>query len=292
MMKKTIVTAFDESYIKLGSTLIASLIKHNNNIDIIVLDIGISFFSKNKLSSWAKSKNVDIKFIKITEKSFLKYFGSFVPDKFKYYARLFIPYIIPPQIDVILYLDADIICLSDFSEIFEINIGENIIASREDITYKRFDSLVISQGNTVIPNYKELGIPGESGYFNSGVMLIDLKKWKSELISHKVLDLTFNNPEHLFLPDQYGLNISLMNKWFNLDEKWNFMLYQKEDPTTVFRHFAKEKPINYNYPYSDKKTFFYYLDLGPWKNWRPNNSIFTYKKFNSFLRRILKKFKF
>ena len=292
-MNKTIVTAFNESYIKLGATLIASIIEHNNNVDIIVLDTGISLFSKYKLSSWAKTKGVEIEFIKITNKLFSKHFGHdiHVPEQYEYYARLLVPYLLPPKIDVILYLDADIICLSDFSEIFQINIGENVIAAREDIGYKKFNSIMFSRGTSIIPNYKELGISGENSYFNSGVMLIDVQKWKSELVSNKVLDLTFNNTKHLILWDQYGLNISLVKKWFNLDEKWNVMQCPKENDTVVFRHFAKYKPTNYNYPYLDKKTFFEYLDLSPWKNWRPNNSIFTYTKIKHFLTRFLKKYR-
>lgn len=290
-MNKTVVTAFNESYIKLGAALIASIIEHNNDVDIIVLDIGISSPSKHKLSSWTKKKGVKIEFIEITNKLFLKYFGHdiHVPEQYEYYARLLVPYLLPPQINVILYLDADIICLSDFSEIFEINIGEKIIAAREDVGYKKFNSIMISRGTSIIPNYKELGISGESSYFNSGVMLINVQKWKSELISNKVLDLTFNNTKHVILWDQYGLNISLIEKWFNLEEKWNVMHCSKENDTIVFRHFAKDKPIHYKYPHLDKQTFFKYLDLSPWKNWRPNNLIFTYTRIKNFLSRFLKK---
>jgi len=292
MIDKLIFTSFNEKYIKLGAALIYS-IWHNtdSNIKICVLDTGISEKSKGKLKKWAIKKNRNLEILSIDKNVFTFFLGEdiLLPEKIEYYSRLLVPYLTPIGVRNVLYLDADIICVSPLNSIFDIILQENdIVASCEDQHFKSFDHVYNKKNNqSIIPNYYELNFDGKTKYFNSGVLLINVEKWKKFNISSQVFEVTNKYKENVLLYDQYALNIILNGRWFNIDRKWNEMREVKKG-YTIFRHFVKSKPIEFNSSCSDKKLFFQYLDLTPWKNWRPSMVKFVFDRFLLKFKNILK----
>ncbi len=68
----------------------------------------------------------------------------------------------------------------------------------------------------------KMGITKENEkYFNSGMMLIDLVRWRAKSITQKVLDYINQNPEKLRFHDQDALNAILYNDWLHLHPQWN-----------------------------------------------------------------------
>ena len=59
--------------------------------------------------------------------------------------------------------------------------------------------------------------------FNSGVMLIDVDRWREENISTKLLELTELHHQEVY-GDQGVLNILFKDKWKELDKIYNFMV--------------------------------------------------------------------
>ena len=79
------------------------------------------------------------------------------------YSRLYLADLYPSSVKKVLYLDCDTIVLSSIEEIWNINLGDNIIAALNDA----FSSLY----------RRNIGLRKTDIMFNSGVMLIDLDKW-------------------------------------------------------------------------------------------------------------------
>ena len=73
-----------------------------------------------------------------------------------------------------LYLDGDLIVRTDLSNLFNVNIDEHVAAIVEDTGS-------LYSGNKTVKKYKN--------YFNSGVMLLNLKKLREENASEKLFDL-------------------------------------------------------------------------------------------------------
>lgn len=90
------------------------------------------------------------------------------------YFRLFLPELYP-QYDKILYLDSDITIVGDISELYNTDMGTNLVAAAPDD---------IIQYNKVFQDYAELvvGVESYTKYFNAGVLinefLINLRKFK------------------------------------------------------------------------------------------------------------------
>jgi lipopolysaccharide biosynthesis glycosyltransferase len=85
---------------------------------------------------------------------------------------LLLPDLLPGTLDRILFLDADLLVLDDLAQLWEISIGECVLAAAPDaaIPFCRSPRGVKQRG--------ELGISEDAVYFNCGVMLIQLSGWR------------------------------------------------------------------------------------------------------------------
>ena len=180
------------------------------------------------------------------------------------YSRIFSPYLLGPDAERLIYLDVDTLLRADISGLWNLDLGDNIIAAAQD------------PGETIdcqwggIPNYAELGLSPKTKYFNSGVLLMNPKKWRENNITHEVFTALNKYAEHVKMADQYGLNVIFANRWLQLDPKWNWFAF-KEDENPYLIHFLHIKPIFKTYHSQPvyKDDFFKYLALTPWKNFKP-----------------------
>jgi lipopolysaccharide biosynthesis glycosyltransferase len=267
--------------LKLGASLIASIWENfSGEIQIKILDTGLTRRDKAMLLSWAQKMNKSLEIILVNEDVFSQYFTipNNFSDKIPYYARLLIPYFSKSNDQKVLYLDADIICVSDFIEVFSFQLGDKIVACCQDRNFINFSSKISTKtSRSIINNYSDFGFTGKELYFNSGVLLIDVQNWIKSDISKLVLKISVENKSEVFLWDQYALNIVLNGNWIRLDNSWN-ETNSIDSSNTKFRHYIKSKPINFGYEYDDREIFFKYLDSSPWKGWRPSFFSHVYKK--------------
>ena len=101
-----------------------------------------------------------------------------------------------PNIDKILYLDADVLILQDINIIYSTDLGENYAAVVKDfrvIDEKQCIDVDITYG----------------GYFNSGVMLLNLKKMRECNVYDKIVDYRMNKKNTYM--DQDAFNYGLKN---------------------------------------------------------------------------------
>ena len=82
------------------------------------------------------------------------------------YYRLFLASILPDTIDRVLYLDCDLIAMHSLAPLWNWNIDGCPVAAVPDMD------------EAVLDKYRRLRYPTAHGYFNSGVLLINLKYWR------------------------------------------------------------------------------------------------------------------
>ena len=117
------------------------------------------------------------------------------------YYRLIMAEILPKHIDKVLYLDSDVVVISPLEELYNIDLENYFIAA------SGFSgTLVKSKG------------------FNSGVMVVNLEKWRNEQISTKVIDFATQNRNKLPYHDQSALNRVIKQNYLIIDRKWNFQV--------------------------------------------------------------------
>lgn len=125
-----------------------------------------------------------------------------------------------------LYIDADIMCLSSLNKMKNISLADNIAAVVPDLEKMQSHRL-------------DLGMKSDSIYFNSGVMLVNLDMWRKEKYNDKIKHIMQTEQEKIIFEDQDLLNIALDGKVMYLPTRYNMLCPQyckKEDVTLI--HFA------------------------------------------------------
>ena len=134
------------------------------------------------------------------------------------YYRFFIEKYLPTDIDSIVYLDCDIVCVNNPEDILSSALEElkdsNYIvgASTEYIKNKRTKEV-----------FNRLNLNSNT-YFNAGVMLIDYKKWIKESLMSKLLELMVDIRDDINFWDQDVLNKFIDGSYLELSNYLNFSL--------------------------------------------------------------------
>ena len=183
------------------------------------------------------------------------------------YFRLLIPELLP-QYDKALYLDADMLVLGDLTELWATDVSDYPVFAVQDE-----HAPVVSSRHGLI-NYRELGIPEDRAYFNSGVLLLNLEAWRREEIALRVADYLLANREAARWWDQDGLNVILADRWGRLDARWNrfgSMLppsaMDELTPPAIVHYAGWRKPWTRHYRHSSRELFDRFLRESGWFGW-------------------------
>lgn len=275
----TVVVTTDEHYMVLLAALIKSIEKsssHKNPIHLFIIADRIKKKAKEQLEQSINQNIIAV---------YWKNMEDIIPAWFKIprdwtsyptniYMRLLIPYFLNENIDRVLYLDVDMIVRKDIAALFETNMNGQIVAAVRD-------QRVLTFGNSWggIKNYAAMGLSANLPYFNTGLLLIDLKKWIDFDVTKKVVECIEHYKYFANYPDQYGLNVVLVDNWMELDPKWNCFSSGLE-PHPYIIHFVDRKPIFTTYKGNPlyKDIFFGYLNSTQWKEATLVGEIVRFKK--------------
>jgi lipopolysaccharide biosynthesis glycosyltransferase len=131
------------------------------------------------------------------------------------YGRLLAPLVLPEDCDKVLYLDSDMVILSDVSVLYDsLNDNAMVHAARDQFVGVVSDS-------TGVFNYEALGIPPRTPYFNAGVLLINLRRWRQENVTGRAFDYLKQYQSAVQCWDQGALNALLHHDWTEIDPAWN-----------------------------------------------------------------------
>ena len=213
-----VVFAVDDRYIPFLAVAIESLVNHSskeNNYLIKILHTDVSNVNKRKIEKY-KADNISIEFVD------LNYYIEKVKDKLytrDYYTnttyfRLFLPELYP-QYNKVLYLDSDIVILDDIAKLYNINMGDNLVAAAPDD---------IIQSNKVFQDYVEkvVGVSDYKHYFNAGILLMNLDQLRKFKFQEKFLYL-LSTIKFSVAQDQDYLNRLCKGKVKLLSIAWNRM---------------------------------------------------------------------
>jgi lipopolysaccharide biosynthesis glycosyltransferase len=132
-------------------------------------------------------------------------------------------------LDKVLYLDCDVIVNGDLRELYELELGDNLIAAVRDAS-------IIGRVYTQVDNIKEyltyLGIEYVDGYFNSGVMLMNLAQFRRERLADKMLRFALQH-ECGFV-DQDVLNGICQGRVLYISARWNNICESLSKPHSQF----------------------------------------------------------
>jgi UDP-D-galactose:(glucosyl)LPS alpha-1,3-D-galactosyltransferase len=130
------------------------------------------------------------------------------------YLRLAIPDLLLED-RVALYLDADTVILDRLWPLLDTDVSDVCLAAVRD----PFNPVLACDAK--LPGWRELGLSGDAEYFNSGVMLMNLERWRDERIADRCSDFLEHNRKHARFWDQDSLNVVVADRWLRLSRRWN-----------------------------------------------------------------------
>jgi lipopolysaccharide biosynthesis glycosyltransferase len=123
------------------------------------------------------------------------------------WARLLLPELLP-DLDRVLYLDADTLVVESVEALWGMALDDAPVAAVANVTEP-----------SMRPHVESLGIDPVGGYFNAGLLLVNLKRWREEDAAAAVTRLAASRDLPWF--DQDALNVVFAGRWLPLHPRWN-----------------------------------------------------------------------
>jgi lipopolysaccharide biosynthesis glycosyltransferase len=262
-MNKNICICIDDSYLPFGLVTIYSVIRFNSGCKFYILSNKLLVQSKEKILKFSQKYQVEIKIIELEENQYnvLEARGHISKAT---YLRFAIPRLLP-NLEKVLYLDADIVVNGSLDEYFEIDISKYGVAAVENPFFSR---------------HVVLGLSPSSKYFNAGVLMINNVYWNKNDLEKVCLEWLSNNNDIALMNDQDALNVILKDDWCEVDYKWNFQ--------SILIHLkSKIDSGRYQRNYEDVRIIHYSTKHKPWQfsNIHPLKHLFVshYNELKDFL---------
>lgn len=283
MNKINICFVTDENYAPHVGVAITSIIHHctcDTELDFYIFDAGIKSETKEKLNQLQYNR-VSINYVGLSliEGKYANLSQTAAHISKASYFKFAIADLLP-QLDKIIYLDGDLVVKKPLNDLYDIELGDNLLAAVEDVGYTYWSKSV-----------DELKLKFKC--MNSGVMLINCNLWRKENLSQKLIDVAKNHDIVGFGQDQPVLNYVCRDRILFIPFEWNVQ-------DTFFRNeveikdrddiehclFAKNNSAIIHYTYVKKpwhcpcmnmaSEYWFYCNLSPLK------SSCHYDKYNEY----------
>ena len=320
----------DDNYcVHMGICIVSIMENNNSTVNMHILNNNISKENMGKLYELKdKYPNLNYFFYDMEEYFSKNKYSKVITEELKdngffkllgisSYSRIFLTELLPEHIDKILYLDADTIVLDNLDELFSMDLDGYYCAG------------VINM-NGIVTKVEYTGKQYDTPFINSGVLLINLDKWRTSNFIDSAIDLIKTYPKKGYLHDQNIINIVSKGQILLLDPKFNamsefyYVKYSKnlklnsyfgsterfysinqmenelKNPTIV--HFLSQMwdrpwiknntliPHKVRNPFNEK--YYYYKGISPWKNepYQISNLTFKQKLYYEQVRILMRYF--
>lgn len=264
-----VLVTCNENYLPPLKTMLWSLFKSNGG------ELFTIYFMHNNMAE-NRLEELDL-FIKRNGHEFFPIDGSSLFEEettvnryysIEMYYRLLAPFVLPDEVDRILYLDPDIINLNPVSDFYHQDFNGNLfVATTHDYLTKWIQPI-----NNIRLNTLE-----SKGYFNTGILLMNLPAIRLSKTKEDIFSGIELNKNRLLLPDQDVFNhlywdAILEADWriYNLDPRYYSkanVIFPKDynlewvEKEVVFIHYCgKQKPWNKKEDYKYKLGHYYDLN--------------------------------
>lgn len=267
-MATSLLVTLDENYIEQMKVLMTSIYINNPGqiFNIYLIHSGISDEKLDALES--NLSKFSYKFFPIKAEEGL-FSSARVTDRYpkEMYYRLLAGELLPENLDKIIYIDPDILVINSLKEIWETDIRDFLFAAASHT------------GKTdMANNVNKIRLGTDTDYYNSGFLLINLKRAREEIVPEEIFAYADRNYKNLLLPDQDILNamygdkvLPLKDSIYNYDARnySSYLLRSKGEEdlgwvmeNTVILHFCgRDKPWKKNHRTKFTALYRHYMRL-------------------------------
>lgn len=265
-MKKNILVAINQGYVKHFLTMVNSLTSSNPNgvFDIYIMHSDLTDEDKARIVSKI-SKNVNPIYLYM-DKSLFKGAPKVKRYPYEIYYRIFAPQLLPDSVDRILYLDSDLIVHNNIDELYNQPFDGNLFVACTQI-----------RGFVTWLNRLRMCVGKKFYYMNTGVMVMNVAELRKVIDTEKIFKFMKSNGWRMYLYDQdvlfkfYGNRIKLIDpKLYNLSDRYitfyNMRTKKKnhidlnwvEKNNIIIHYLGRNKPWKNNYKGILKEFYFKY----------------------------------
>jgi lipopolysaccharide biosynthesis glycosyltransferase len=212
MNHRVVFTAADSNYFLQLGVLVSSLCEtQSRQLSLKVMGTGWTDSLKQKILNLS-TDIIAIEFIAVDyvalEKVKLSY-GFPIATVYSLLGPL-----LAPDLRRLVYLDSDIVVMSDISELWELEFTEPVAAV--------VDSHIGMIGNPSMDRpWRELNKNPTAKYLNTGILVFNVNEWNRAKISENCLDLL--NRFEMPCIDQDALSLTLDGNFYSMNPKYNLM---------------------------------------------------------------------
>ncbi len=284
-----IAMSSSDEYVPYLSVYLTSIVEHssdNHNYDIIVFERAIKDKNKEILKSIINKDNIVLRFFNPME-VINKYPNIKFPKNYNLecYFRLVAPLFLK-HYEKVIFTDIDLITQTDLKDLYSIKLDKSMGAC-QDLVY----SIFLNTPNADWMNYakQELELNDPYKYFNTGVIILNIKDFNSNNLSYKLLELA--NKKLYRILEQDILNKFFKDQITYIDDKWNVPILNPK-----YLKLKKYMPKEYNTRYEkciNKPAIIHWAGyLKPWQNPREQYAYlwWMYARKSPFYEMILERF--
>ena len=252
--------ASDDNYIPFLDVALRSLIENASKDYKYVVNVINTGINKDRITKVKEleNENFTINFCDVSE--YVEPIKNKLNNLYHFslvtWYRLFIQSLFP-QYDKVLYLDCDIIVLGDISKLYNIDLGNNLLAAAR---------CHIVSDHPVFAEYSEsfCGVPRQN-YLQAGVLVMNLKEFRKRDLENKFVYLINKYNFDVIDPDQGYLNAMCNGNVVILPNGWNKEVTTAplEGELNIVHYALYKKPWQYD-DVLNKEYFWQYAGKSPY----------------------------
>ena len=202
-----------DAYARILAVSMVSLFENNkflDEINVYIIEHGISEKNKYALNLISKKYGRKLYFIPMPDINQVERLKLKQVKKkwiFDSYCRLFLDDLLPKSVDKVLYLDSDVLVTDSLEKLWNTDLNNHVAAGVKDCFNKKY--------------YKLLGLKKNAHYCNSGVILINLSKWRNDCIGDQIRKYIYKHDGYVFFMEQTVMNGVIQDKWLILPVRYN-----------------------------------------------------------------------
>lgn len=142
-------------------------------------------------------------------------------NQYSTYLRLLAGDVLPRTVDKIVYIDSDVLVLDSIQALWRMPCdGSYVLAALDDCL-----SGPGAHRSALLDRFGMQDSKRKQGYFNAGVLLLNLERWRDTGFLDRLMEIATANPQGLQLHDQDLLNLGVGDDWEVLPRRWNLQTY-------------------------------------------------------------------
>ena len=208
MEKIPVLFCADARYFPYMAATMASLLSSNpdNTFRLIVCSTERNAASEQQIARFvAEHRNATVEFVCFDLQKVKTNLPVSKHITVSAYLRLFVTEFLDPSIEKVVYLDSDIIVRDDIRALWETPLEDAYLAAVPE-PYKAYHP----------------GFDKDDTYYNSGVLVVNVRKWREDNVLPALLTFTVENAEHLTAHDQDVINNVFRDRIASVPACWNF----------------------------------------------------------------------